>query len=62
LFEASETTRQVLARNLVALLNEHGLRNYCFIYVKDEGANLNAMIMELKSMVNYEILGLDESF
>jgi hypothetical protein len=53
---------QVLAINLVELLNEHGLRNYFFAYVKDEGANLNAMIVELKSMVNCEILGLDESF
>jgi hypothetical protein len=48
--------------NLVALLNEHGLKNYVFAYVKDEGANLNAMIVKLKSMVNCEILGLDEIF
>jgi hypothetical protein len=33
LFEASENTRQVLARNLITLLNEHGLRNYFFAYV-----------------------------
>ncbi len=62
LFLRQVKLHQVLAINLVELLNEHGLRNYFFAYVKDEGANLNAMIVELKSMVNCEILGLDESF
>ncbi len=31
-------------------------------YVKDEGANLNAMIVAQKFVVSCEILDLDESF
>jgi hypothetical protein len=43
------------------LLNEYGLRKIFFDYVKNERANLNAMITTLKYVVNYEILGLDEN-
>ncbi len=31
-------------------------------YVKNEGFNLNIMTITLKSIVNYDILGLVESF
>jgi hypothetical protein len=48
LFEANETIGQVVPINLA--------------YVKDEGSNLNTMIIVLKSIVNYELLGLEESY
>jgi hypothetical protein len=51
-----------LARSLIELLNKHGLRKNIIAYVKDEGSNLNAMIITLKIVVNYEYLGLKESF
>jgi hypothetical protein len=57
-----KTTRQVLAKNLIALLNEYGLKKTIVAYVKNEGANLNAMTMALKSMVGCEILSLDGIF
>jgi hypothetical protein len=31
-------------------------------YVKDEGSNINTMTIALKSIVSYEMLGLEESF
>jgi hypothetical protein len=40
-----KTTRQVLAKNLIALLDKYVLRKKIVIYVKNEGANLNAMTM-----------------
>jgi hypothetical protein len=48
LFEANETIGQALPKNLA--------------YVKDEGSNLNTTIIALKSIVNYELLGLEESY
>ncbi len=48
LFETNETIGQALLKNLT--------------YVKDEGSNLNTMIIVLKSIVNYELLGLEESY
>jgi len=62
LFEASETIGQVLARNLIALLDEYGLRKKIVAYVKNEGANFNEMTMTLKLVISCEILDLDESF
>ncbi len=47
LFEANETIGQVVPKNLA--------------YVKNERSNLNTMIIDLKSIINYELLGLDES-
>jgi hypothetical protein len=44
------------------LLNEYGLRNKIVAYVKNERANLNAMITTLKYVVNYEILGVENFF
>jgi hypothetical protein len=43
LFEANETTRQAMARNLTELLDQYDLRKKIITYVKDEGANLNAI-------------------
>jgi len=53
-----KTTRQVLAKKLIALLDEYGLKKNIVVCVKNEGANLNAMTMALKSMVSCEILSL----
>jgi hypothetical protein len=39
LFEVVKITRQVLVRNLIDLLDAHGLRNKIIIYVKNEGSN-----------------------
>ncbi len=39
LFEVAKITRQVLVRNLIDLLDAHGLRNKIIIYVKNEGSN-----------------------
>jgi hypothetical protein len=62
LFEANETTRQTMAINLTKLLNQYDLRKKIVAYVKDGGANLNAMTIALKFVVNCEILNMEESF
>jgi hypothetical protein len=62
LFEANETTKQAMARNLIELLDQYDLRKKIIIYVKDEGANLNAMTKTLKFVVNCEVLSMEESF
>jgi hypothetical protein len=62
LFEATQITGQTLPRSLTKLLDKYGLRNKIISYVKDEGSNFNAMITSLKAIVNYEFLGLEESF
>jgi hypothetical protein len=61
-FEAAQITRQVLARNLIELLDAYGLRNKIIAYVKDEGSNLNTLTNALNYIVKCEILGLKESF
>ncbi len=43
-------------------MDSYNLRKKIIVYVTDEGANLNAMTMALKIIVNYDILGLEESF
>lgn len=43
-------------------MNEYGLKKKLFIYVKDEGSNMNVMKIVLKSLVSCECLGLWESF
>jgi hypothetical protein len=48
LFEANETIGQVVPKNLA--------------YVKDEGSNVNTMIIVWKSIVDYELLALEESY
>jgi hypothetical protein len=44
------------------LLSKYDLRKKIIVYVKDERSNLNIMIATLKSLVNYDVLGLIESF
>jgi len=44
------------------LLNQYDLRKKIIAYVKNEGANLNAMTTALKFVVDCEVLGLEESF
>ncbi len=51
-----------MAKNLITLLDEYGLRKKIVAYVKDEGANLNIMTMALKYVVSFEILCLDKIF
>ncbi len=62
LFEAIETTRQALAKSLIELLDKYSLRKKFIAYVKDEGSNFNVMIGALKSVINCESLGTEESF
>jgi hypothetical protein len=53
-----KTTSQVLAKNLIALLDEYGLRKKIVAYVKNEGANLNVMTMALKSRIHLRKLNI----
>jgi hypothetical protein len=62
LFEIIKTTSQALARNLRKLLDSYGLGKKIIAYIKGEGENLNSMTTTLKYVVNYEVLGLEESF
>ncbi len=59
LFKVTETTRQILAKILIDLLDKYGLRKNIIAYVKDEEFNFNAMIVILKSIMNYESFVLD---
>jgi len=43
------------------LLDQYDLKKKIITYVKDEGANLNAMTIILKSMVDCEVLDMEES-
>jgi signal transduction histidine kinase len=51
-----------LTKNLIELLDIYELRKKIVIYVKDEKFNQNIMIVTLKLVVSYEVLGLGESF
>ncbi len=51
-----------MVKSLTNLLDYYGLRKKVIVYVKDEKFNLNAMTYALKSIMNYEFLGLEESF
>jgi hypothetical protein len=62
LFEVVETTRQMLAKSFIELLDAYGLRNKIIIYMKDEGSNLNILTNALKFVDKCETLGLEESF
>jgi hypothetical protein len=53
---------QTLVKNLIKLLNNYALRWNFFVYVKDEGSNLNIMNITIKSIVSCDMLGLEESF
>jgi hypothetical protein len=48
LFEVAKIIQQVLARNLIELLDAYGLINKIITYVKDEGSNLNTLTNALK--------------
>jgi hypothetical protein len=43
-------------------VGQFGLRKIIIAYVKNESFSLNAMTFTLKIVVNYETLGLQESF
>jgi hypothetical protein len=43
-------------------LDSYGLGKKIIAYIKGEGENLNSMTTTLKYVVNYEVLGLEESF
>jgi hypothetical protein len=62
LFKVAKTTGQVLAKNLIDLLDAYGLRNKIIAYVKDEGSNLNTLTSALNFVVKCETLGLEEKF
>ncbi len=51
-----------MAKKLTKLLDQYDLRKKFIAYVKDEGANLNAITTTLKFVVNCEVLGMEESF
>jgi hypothetical protein len=51
-----------MARNVTKLLDQYDLRKIIIACVKDEGEKLNVMTTILKFMVNYEVLGMEESF
>jgi hypothetical protein len=44
------------------LFGKYDLRKKVIAYVKDEGSNLNIMIVDLKFVVSCDILGLVQSF
>jgi hypothetical protein len=58
----NETTWQAMAINVTKLLDQYDLRKIIIACVKDEGEKLNVMTTILKFMVNYEVLGMEESF
>ncbi len=62
LFEVIKTSSQTLAKTLIELLKEYGLRKKIIVYVKDKGFNINVMIFALKLVVSCESLSLEENF
>ncbi len=56
LFETTETTSQTLVKSLIKLLDKYGLRKKIIAYVKDEGSNINVMIIALKTIVIMNLL------
>ncbi len=55
LFEVIETVKKTLALNLNNLLNSFALGKKIVAFVKDEGANLNAMSLGLSSIMKVVI-------
>jgi hypothetical protein len=47
---------------LSELLDFYNLRENIIVYVKDEGVNFNAMTMVFKTIINCDVLELEESF
>jgi hypothetical protein len=62
LFEATNISGQTLVRNLIELLNTNELKKKNVAYVKDEGSNLNTMIIALKLVLSCNVLVLKENF
>jgi len=62
LFKIKKTTYQALVNNLTSLFYQYGLRRRIIVYVEDEGSNLNAMTITLKSIMKCEAFGFNESF
>jgi hypothetical protein len=62
LFEATNISGQTLARNLIEILNTYELKKKIVVYVKDEGFNFNIMIIILKLVLNFNVLGLEDKF
>ncbi len=58
LFETFETLGQALATSLQDLLEQYDLTKKILAYVKDEGANMNTMTTNLKSIVSCKTLGV----
>jgi hypothetical protein len=50
-----------LAKSLIKLFEKHNSRRGGD-YVKDKGSNLKTMIIALKTIISYDILGLEESY
>ncbi len=62
LSEAMDTSGQDLAKDLIEFLGKYNLKKKMIAYVKDKGSNLNtSMTTILKSVVNCNILGLQEN-
>jgi hypothetical protein len=59
--EATKTIGQTLVKNLTNLMDKYDVRKTIIAYVNNEGFNLNTMIITLKSIVNCEYFGLEES-
>jgi len=48
LFEATKTTRQALAKNLIELLDKCGLMKNTIVYVNNEGSNMMSSLLKKK--------------
>jgi hypothetical protein len=47
---------------MIKLLDSYASRKKTIVYVNDERSNLNIVIITLKSIVNCDMLGLEENF
>ncbi len=47
---------------IIWILDTYGLKKIIITYVKDERSNLNSVINALKSILNYNALGPEESY
>ncbi len=47
---------------MIKLLEKYNSKKKIILYVKDEGSNLNTMIIALKIVVSYDILSLEETY
>ncbi len=58
LFEANDTTRKGLAKQLKVLFEYFSLTSKVLCFVKDEMINLRTMVISLKSLILCEVLDL----